>query len=633
MKKLRYILGTLLLLGMLSSCDDYMETKVTSQFSDEFAYSNSSYVEGLLTNAYTNIPTRQDHYDNNFLDVATDNAVTNHYSSDMYALGGGMMTASNNELGVWDLAYKSMAYIHLFMEKNMDTANVVYYRDTYYDEGVVVNRDSMLRYRLLGEAYFLRAYWGMELLRVYGGESADGKMLGYPIVTDYFTEDQRDSVLDNIGRNTYEECVQQILEDCDSAIAYLPVEYSGDEDGGIVGSTNIGRATDAAAYVLKSRVATYAASPAFNGNEDVQAKWERAAVLSQEAIDKAGLYYDALTYSDVTAPTTTSTPSDYVFRKYFNNNTSEGFNLPPAYWGGGRTQPSQNLVDAFYDADGYPITHASSVYDPQNPYANRDPRLKNTVIYNGINVEASGRNTEVASYIAENVYTYDTIGTSDDGFGNTVYLIDTIVTVVERIGYDGPGYYYDNTRTGYYLRKWMSNVDNMLEINNKQTANHFSPLIRGAEAFHNLAEASFEATGSYTAYVDGCTKNTDDILREIRDASMNLSSDPYLDEVAASGDEDEMRALIHNERRLEFAFENHRYFDLRRWKDLDKMSEPIYGMTLTTEFGVDTYFGTDPNGSKVQVEERGFDDEKYFYNPLPYDEVAKSAAIVQNKGW
>ena len=631
MKKLRYILGCLVLIGLISSCDDYMETKVTSQFDDDFAYTNSTYVQGILMNAYTNIPTRQDHYSNNFLDVATDNAVTNNYSSNMYALGGGMLTASSNELGVWDLAYKSMSYIHLFMEKNMDTANVVYYKSEYYDNaGNLVNRDSMIRYRLLGEAYFLRAYWGMEMLKVYGGESVDGDMLGYPIVTEYFTEDQRDSVLEYVGRNTYEECVQQILDDCDSAIVYLPVEYDGDEDGGILGSTNIGRATDAAAYVLKSRVAIYAASPAFNGGEDVQTKWERAAVLSQEAIDIADLSYDALTYDDVTNPTTTSTPDDYVFRKYFNNNTSEGFNLPPAYWGGGRTQPSQNLVDAFYDKNGYPITHANTVYDPQNPYDNRDPRLKNTVIYNGINVQLTSRDTEVASYIKENKYSYDTISTTDDGFGNMSYVIDTIVTVIERVGYDAPGYYYNNTNTGYYLRKWMSNIDDMLELNNKQTDDHLSPLIRGAEAFHNLAEASFEATGSMTGIVAGCSLSAYDIMSEVRSKSMSLFYDTYLDGLS---DEAEIRALIHNERRLEFAFEDHRYFDLRRWKDLEKMSEPIYGMSLSTEFGVDTYVGTDPNGTKLVVEKRGFDDEKYYYNPLPYDEVAKSSAIVQNKGW
>jgi hypothetical protein len=601
-----------------------MDTKVTSDFGDEYAYENSSYVQGILMNAYTNIPTRRDHYDNNFLDVATDNAVTNDYSSNMYALGGGMMSASTNVIGVWDLAYESMAYIHLFMEKNMDTANVVYYQGTYE-----VNRDSMLRYRLQGEAYFLRAYWGMELLKVYGGESEDGEMLGYPIITEYFTTDQQDSVLENIGRNTYEECVQQILDDCDSAIFYLPMEYTGTDDDGILGSEQIGRASAAAAYVLKSRVATYAASPAFNLEGDVS-KWERAAQLSQEAIDSVGLTYYALSYTDVTNPTTTTTPDDYVFRKYFNNNTSEGYNLPPAYYGEGRTQPSQNLVDAFYDSQGYPITHTNSIYDPQNPYDNRDPRLTNTVIYNGINVEESGRDTEVASYIIEYVYSYDTISTADDGFGNTVYEIDSTATLVERIGYDGPGYYYNNTRTGYYLRKWISTIDDMLDLNDSQTDDHLSPILRGIEAYHNLAEASFEATGSFTGVVSGCSLSAYDIIGQIRSKNLNISSDPYLDELTT---EDEIRTEIHNERRLDFAFEDHRYFDLRRWMDYDKMNEPIYGMTLTSEYGADTYVGTDPNGTKVTVEERAFDNEKYYYNPLPYDEVAKSDAIVQNKGW
>ncbi len=626
MKKLKYIMGFLLVLVLITSCEDYMDTKVTSNFGDEYALENYTYVQGILMNAYKNIPTRMDRYGNNFLDAATDNAVTNNYDSNIYALGGGKLSASSNPVGVWDLAYQNMAYIHLFMEIGLDEDKVTYYSDSYDS-----NRDSILRYRLKGEAFFLRAYWGMELLRVYGGEAESGEILGYPIITEYMSEEEREAAFD-IPRNTYEECVQQILDDCDSAIVYLPDVYVGSDDDGILGSVNIGRATDKAAYVLKSRVATYAASPAYNGGVDVQAKWERAAVLSQEAIDKADLSYSALTYNDVTGPDTETTPEDYVFRKYFNNNTGETYNLPPAYWGQGRTQPSQNLVNAFPMSNGFPITDPASGYDPQDPYSNRDPRLKNTVIYNGVNVEANGRETEVAGYILEDVIvSIDTLAEYEDVFGNITYDVDTTFKSVERVGYDGPGYHYDNTRTGYYLRKWISNVDNMLDVNNKQTDDHFNPLIRGAEAYYNLAEASIEATGTPTGVVAGCTLSAYDIIKYTRSKSMGLSTDDYLDSQMASSDN--FRALIHNERRLEFAFENHRYFDLRRWMDFEKLNEPIYGMNLTTEYDVDTYEGTDPNGTSVLVEERGFDDEKYFYNPLPYDEVAKSNAIEQNKGW
>jgi len=100
----------------------------------------------------------------------------------------------------------------------------------------VPNRDAVLIFSFVGyvtqeievgEAYFLRAWWQHELLRCYGGLSEDGKALGYVIVTRTFSEDECETI-NTLPRNTFEECVQQILDDCDTALVYLPMKYNSD---------------------------------------------------------------------------------------------------------------------------------------------------------------------------------------------------------------------------------------------------------------------------------------------------------------------------------------------------------------------------------------------------------------------
>ncbi|GAF02758.1 SusD family protein [Saccharicrinis fermentans DSM 9555 = JCM 21142] len=628
MNKIRYILGLLTVVYLLCACEDNLEPKVMSPYGDEYAYTLPGPVEGFLTNAYGAIPSQIDHYGSDFLDAATGDAVTNQYGSSVYALGNGKMSSTSNPIGIWDAAYSSFQWIHLFQEKSADTATVKWWIAN--DENDVIERT-----RLIGESYFLRAYWGMELLKVYGGVTESGEVLGYPIVTKFVTEDQKDEFL-HVTRNTYEECVQQILDDCDSAIALLPLEYSGDDL--LLGKAYIGRASASAAYVLKSRVATFAASPAYNGNVDVQEKWERAALLSQEAIDKANLSYTALSYEAVTNPTpdkgSLTTPQDYLFRRYHNNNSLENRNLPPAFWGNGRTNPSQNLVDAFPMANGYPITDPASGYDPQNPFTGRDPRLDNTVIYNGASVEINGRGLEVAEVVAEYIVLDADTTEVDDGTGNMVEVVDIISdTVIYRAGLDSEAYDYRGTRTGYYLRKWISTKADMLtNVNQKLNSEHMFPIIRGAEAFFNLAEASNEVVGP-SGIVPGCSLSAYDIMKDIRSKSIGLgATDPYLD--SQLGSADDMRALIQNESRLEFAFENHRYFDLRRW--MLPLDETVRGMIVNQdESGNLNYEGTDPTDPSgfVDIEERSFDSDRYYYHPLPYDEMVKNPNLENNKGW
>lgn len=591
MKKYNIYLITILF-GLIS-CQDDLDLKTDNSFGDDLTWSLPDKAEGVLLQAYVDIMTQPDGWSgNNFLDVATDNAVTNDFASGLYRLTAGGISPQNNPVGNWTLPYLKFQYIHLFLEKGLGT-NIKY-------DLADPARDKAMRDRLRGEAYFLRAWWGFDLLQKFGGLTNDGKALGYPIVLNSMEPGN----FNNLSRNTYEECVAQIAADCDSAIKYLPNVYSGSD--GIVGATQTGRASGKAAWALKSRAYTYAASPAFQpqGTSEADAlnKWTRAALISQEAITNGSLDgYSGLTEALLSGSGLQgSTPDEFLFRVWVNNNGMERRQFPPYFFGQGKTNPSQNLVNAFPMINGYPIWDARSGYNPQDPYTNRDSRLDLTVYYHGRMFNDS-RPLEIA---------IDDAGVP---------------------GRDAPGYEYRNTRTGYYVRKWMSTKPNMLfDPATLASVNDFHQhaLLRKAEVYLNLAEALNEAAGP-TGTIAGSSHTAVSLINTIR-AAAGISSTAYVDEVAAMG-KAAFRNLILNERRIEFAFENMRYFDLRRW--LLPLNESVYGTKIIkTEAGL-SFEGTDPALPGLMVEKRALSDEKYYYAPIPYDEILKNPALVQNKGW
>jgi starch-binding outer membrane protein, SusD/RagB family len=266
-------------------------------------------------------------------------------------------------------------------------------------------------------------------------------------------------------------------------------------------------------------------------------------------------------------------------------------NFPPSLFGNGRVNPTQNLVDAFPMENGYPISNVSSNYNPENPYANRDPRLARYILING---GQQGPNN--------NVITTATFGTNNDALNR-----------------EGGR----STRTGYYLRKLLrSDVNPNPQFNTSQK--HYTARIRYTEIFLAYAEAANEAWGptgtggnAYSAY---------DIIRAIRQrAGVGVSnSHAYLESI--KDDKDKMRELIRNERRLELCFENHRFWDLRRWKvDLNKLNETTLGMRIENVNGI-------LNFTPIEVESRDYKTHMY-HGPLPYQEVLKWSKLEQNAGW
>lgn len=505
---------------VLASCsEDPLDPRPTSELTDEDLWSHATYGEGLLGQAYSNLST-------DFgigMDYYTDNGVPKTPGQNGLALG--QWTVENNPLGRWNTYYESIKYLNKFMEEGDDLT---------YEVGDPM-QDSLLRSHRIGEAHFLRAWYQWKLLQHYAGYvDGDSEAKGFPIVTSVLT---KDSVL-NRERDSYEDCVEQIAADLDEAISILPLKYDG--SGSIYGLSNRGRGSGLAAMALKARVYLYAASPAYS--DDSQAKWERAAQAAYDAIEAAGGLTQLKAYGNFNEPSS----FDHIWiQPTFTANWMEANYYPPSLYGNGNINPSQNLVDAFPAADGYPIDQ-SSLYSQDNPYKDRDPRFERFIFHNG------------EKYNGTFVRTHE--GGTDAPGGLT------------QLG----------TRTGYYMEKHLShNV--RLNPGDQTTDIKFKVYLGKTELYLAFAEAANEAFGPNDASLG---YSAADAMRMIRQRA-GIDSDPatsgyqdqYLEDQASAG-KDAFRNFIHNERRVELCFEGHRFWDIRRWeKDLN---HTVQGVRIAT---------------------------------------------------
>ena len=462
--------------------------------------------------------------------------------------------------------------------------------------------------RWKGEAYGLRAMFNFYMLQAHAGYTEDGRLMGVPIVEE--VEDETSNF--NYPRNTFDECIQAIYDDVQRAEELLPLDYeniSSDaevpevyrSEGANFSQYNIvfgnnfrSRMSGRIALAFCAKAALLAASPAFA--EGSKGTWAEAADYNGEILDLiggvAGLAAQGNTWyknaDEINSLTGGSNPPEMLWR---NGKDATAYSLeqaqfPPSLYGSGQINPTQNLVDAFPMANGYPIDSPEAGYDDQNPYANRDPRLALYIVVNGTVMGTDGK----------------TIDTSVDNTSNNDGLN-------KENGY--------STRTGYYLRKHLRE-DVYLSSTTTTGQPHYSPRIRYTEIYLNYAEAANEAWGPTGTGLHGYSAY--DVIKAIRqragikDASGN---DPYLESV--KNDQAKMRDLIRNERRLELCFEGFRFWDLRRW-NMD-LNEPAKGIRISGG----TY-------QVFNVESRTYNDFMRF-GPIPYSEVVKFDALEQNKGW
>lgn len=548
----------------LTSCeDDFLDRQLGTELSEERIFTSYDLTRDFLNGAYATLPQGFNRIDGAMLATATDDAEHTWEGSAVQRFNNGSWTPYSNPDDLWNTFYSGIRKTNQFLEKS-GQVDLESYRINPQQQEEYQNRlQDLKRWRY--EARYLRAYFYFELVKRYGG---------VPLITSTLTLADD---LTNIPRQPLTACIQFIATECDSAASGLSITPGrGSND-----ANASGRATKGAALALKSRVLLYAASdlyhhPVLPGsnpalialtNQDQAVAWREAATAAKAVID-LNAYQLGSDYSGLF--NTYNNPEIIMTHRYGASNDFERANYPIGYEGGqSGTTPTQNLVDAYETKDGKLITDPSSGYDAQNPYANRDPRLLQTVLVN--NAAWNGRPVEAW------------VG-GRDGKGK------------ERA-----------TKTGYYLKKY---VAENLDLLQNRTATHTWILFRLAEIYLNYAEALNE-------YDPGNA----DIAKYVNLVRTRAG----MTDLPGGLSQAEMRNRIRNERRVELAFEEHRFWDVRRWKEGSQFSLPARGLNITRN--PDNTFRYEP----IIVENRVFETKMYWY-PIPENERIKTG-WVQNPGW
>ena len=571
---MRYIYTFLCLVLAFYSCDDALDVTPDGRTTLEDIFKNEVQTEAYLNTVYLVMPSWFYSYQNYSLlagstDEAEDSVTGNGDPNMNVSWNRGELTVSNNPgINYYSAFWSGIRHANIFL-KYIDDANV---------------ESKSKRSRLKAEAKLLRAFYYWELTKQYGAMP----------VFDFAPDADFD--YGTVKRPSFDEVVDFIVKECNDVILNpdVPLRNTTEADRS--------RFTKAVAYALKSQALLYKASPLWNQNNDAS-KWENASeaalsayvALSQK--DEYQLFNDYgeyfLTRSDYsTSPKDRETIFELPYRadRFFISS----HNIPSKT---GMTKvgstPSQELVDAYGMQEtgeptilGYqdeqhlrPIINESSGYDPQNPYIGRDPRFYATVWYNG------------AEY---------------DNINGNIHTIETFTGGKDQLLKNPPN--ITNTHTGYYLKKF---IDPKLQIGSQPNVSWKK--YRFAEILLNYAEAENELNGP-----------TGDVYFAINQVR-NRSSMPN---VQLGLSKNEMRETIRRERQVEFAFEEHRFWDVRRWKILDKTDKLITGMEITKNDGNLIY-------KRFVVNTRNAWQAKFLIFPIPLSDAVNVPDFVenQNPGW
>lgn len=565
MKK-QYFIFLIGLLLTVSSCNDYFELVPIANVTEEEVFSDITRAQQFINPVYSGVINSP----NVSLDFLTDNAVSNGGPSD-YAISGYSEESFPVE-GEW---YRTVSYILQINEFFKSGFNVKY--DPYN-----ASTDIGLKKRIRGEAFGLRAYYKWILLKNFAGPSAKDPsvMMGIPLFNSLITLNDANQVT----RSTYKESYKDITNDLDSAMVNLGtiMRYKG--TGDFNGEKFFGRISGEMIWALRARMALFAASPAFK-----QITSDEAAKIIYNAI--IAIQGETVANLQVFGNYNNMYNADDLWRTSFASTGSwESSYYPPSMFGSGKCNPSQNLVDAFPDINGFPITDSRTVYLADKPYEKRDPRFDRFIFYNGLNV----------AYRNANIQTFDG-------------------------GIDAPGgLTIRGTRTGYYMKKFLSASVNLnLDETGSRADNKAYPIFTRGGLYLDFAEAATDAYGLIGK--DAVMKfSAKDVISKIR-LRGGITVDNFMP--IASADLQLMSNLVKNERRIEYCFEGERFYDVRRWKlPISSLNSPVMGAKIT-KTGINTY-----SYDKREIEKRTFIDRMY-YNPIPREEILRAGNWVQNFGW
>ncbi len=583
MKTFSYIFSFCLLIT-LAACQkldrEFVTTLNRNQI--EISYGNT---KTLLTALYADLPDGMLYIGNAMMASASDEAEFTNETNAVQGFNTGSWNAISNPDFVWATYYRTIRRANEFL-LSTDKVNLDQYRlDPAPAQQLLYNTYLAEIKRWKYEARFLRAFYYFELVKRYGG---------VPLLRDALSIEEDFS---KIKRNTLAECIQFISDECDSAAVQLPLAATRLP---YVQATDLGRATKLSAMALKSRVLLYAASDLFNTTSwatgypnpefislpagDRAARWKAASDAAKLVIDSAATVAVTLSSNFKTLFNTFNNSEIILSRinaasgnsnQFERNNSPIGFPLATKE----SNTPSQDLVDAF-EVKVNAITAVKFDWnDPAMaaaPYKNRDPRLEYTVVRN------------------------DTI------FGTPSRRVQLYTG-----GLDGKPI-PNASKTGYYLRKYMQES---LNLQTGNTAAHSWIYFRLAEFYLTYAEALNEwspGNADIKKYVD--------LVRTRTGVAM-----PPMPGALAQSD---AREKIRNERRVELAFEDHRFWDVRRWMQAPTyFNAPLRGVDITrnSTTGVFTYV-------PFTVENRVFQSKMYLY-PIPQTDLNISPLLVQNPQW
>ena len=555
-KFLNHIIVAAGLMSLVSCKKDLLDVTPTDRVSEASLLGDSSLFESFVTNRYIGVRLQDKEGDGTnpgfgrgfeyaMWSSLTDESIYNN-DDNTWLIQRGLLAPENTGIAgtIWGRSYRSIR------ECNWALNNIA-----------EVAMSEAHKNRLIAELKFIRAFRYHDLIRNYGGIVLMGDQV-YNL-----SDNLQDEKL--FTRSSLADCMTYVLSELDAAAAGLPDTWTA------------GRATKGAALALKSRLTLYAASPLYNTGT-----WQDAVNAAQAVIGlgKYSLYTGG--YGNLFLD---ANNGETIFARLYTKNAGhthlEIANGPNGYGGWGGNLPLQNLVDDYEMSNGKPITDATSGYNAQDPYTDRDPRFYATILYNG------------AMYRGRAIETF-TPGGKDSKDGNDNW---------------------NTSKTGYNLKKFMNDA---YPLQNPWGNAGFQPwyYFRYAEILLNFAEAANEAGGA-DVVPSGATLSARTAINLIRTRA-------GMPDVPAGLSQSDMREAIRRERRVELAFEEHRFYDVRRWKIADVTdNKPALGITITKSGSTLTY------ATKVALDNRAFSSKMYWL-PIPRAEIQASAnKIQQNTGY
>lgn len=538
---------------------------------DREIYTNIAKIRSVLNNVYSGLPDGYNNIGASWIAAASDEAEEVNNTETIQNFNIGNITPYTNPDNNWAASYRSINDANVFI-KSVDTItwnDLKYSNPTEYDSRVALTK----QYK--AEAKFLLAFFYFELVKRYGG---------VPLVDEVI--DGGSEWISRFPRKSFSDCITFIVAKCDESALGLLSSYD-------VG--NYGRATSGAAKALKARVLLYAASDLYNQasnsdpllgyvDGDRQTRWIKAAEANKELISFSPAYtFNAAYQNNFLLGATRGT--EVIFERRYGQtsefdkqNTAIGFPL-----GQTGTCPSGNLVDAYEHLDDGDFNWNNPIH-AANPYDRRDPRLLKTIV------------------------------TNDSKFGKNSTTVESFVGGTNGKPRDRA------SKTGYYLRKHLNET---LDLQLGQTANKQWVYFRLAESYLNYAEAMNEAYGP-----EGSGTGTLNINARAALNSVRTRTAVGLKAINAGLTQLQLRDAIRKERRVELAFEGHRFWDIKRWMiGVEALGASLRGVSIVKN--TNNTFTYTP----FDVENRIWND-KFYYYPIPQVEITKSQGIlVQNKGW